>query len=163
MNIVEVARTQLGVHEATGRNDGIPAERYMRGDKLAWCAGFVLYCIDRSSSAHKASFSLHPVYYACRAVSGFVEVAKTLGLYRPRDGYTPKPGDVIFFANATSDVGRPGNHVGIVEDVDVHQGDGKGERVHTIEGNTSNKVARRDYAVDDTRILGYCCMQEPTE
>lgn len=163
MDIVSVAQSQLGIHEATGRNDGIPAERYMRGDKLAWCAGFVLYCIDKSTNAHRGAFALHPVYYKCRAVSGFVDVAKDLGLYRARASYTPKPGDVVFFANATSDVGRPGNHCGIVESVDVHHGSGKGERVHTIEGNTSNKVARRDYAVDDVRILGYCCMQEPTE
>jgi hypothetical protein len=70
---------------------------------------------------------------------------------RLREGYNPQPGDVIFFTNATSDVGIAGNHCGVVEE--VVEG-----RVRTIEGNTSNRVARRDYAVDDKRILGYASL-----
>jgi hypothetical protein len=121
----------------------------MRGDALAWCAGFVLWCIHQSDSRWRHAFEAQ--HYKCRRVSGFIDVAGENGVFRPRKGYDPQPGDVIFFANATSDVGVAGNHCGIVE----HVTDG---RVHTIEGNSSNKVARRDYAVDDKRISGYASL-----
>jgi hypothetical protein len=145
----DIARTQLGVSEKTGKNDGIPAQRYMRGDALAWCAGFVLWCIHESDSRWRHAFEAQ--HYKCRRVSGFVDVAGENGVFRPRKGYDAQPGDVVFFANATSDVGVAGNHCGIVE----HVLEG---RVHTIEGNSSNKVARRDYAVDDKRISGYASL-----
>ncbi|MBO6158866.1 MAG: SH3 domain-containing protein, partial [Firmicutes bacterium] len=40
------------------------------------------------------------------------------------------------------------SHTGIVEKVD-------GSKVYTIEGNTSDQVARRSYALNNSRILGY--------
>jgi cell wall-associated NlpC family hydrolase len=60
-------------------------------------------------------------------------------------GYTPAPGDLIFFdweGDGVSD------HVGIVERAD-------GTTVYTIEGNTSDSVARRSYALDSVKITGY--------
>ena len=56
----------------------------------------------------------------------------------------PQPGDQIFFTY------RPGeiSHTGIVEKVD-------GETVTTIEGNTSDMVARRTYQLGDSRIAGF--------
>ncbi|MDR1002428.1 MAG: CHAP domain-containing protein [Oscillospiraceae bacterium] len=60
-------------------------------------------------------------------------------------GYIPKPGDIVFFD--WSHDGRP-QHVGIVERIE-------GEVVHTIEGNTSDMVARRSYRLDSADLLGY--------
>lgn len=59
--------------------------------------------------------------------------------------YTPVAGDLIFF-----DWGNDGsiNHVGIV--VNVENG-----FVNTIEGNSSNKVQRRRYAIGESAIYGY--------
>ncbi len=56
----------------------------------------------------------------------------------------PQPGDQIFFTY------RPGeiSHTGIVEKVE-------GGIVTTIEGNTSDMVARRSYSIGDSRIAGY--------
>ena len=56
----------------------------------------------------------------------------------------PQPGDQIFFTY------RPGeiSHTGIVEKVE-------GGTVTTIEGNTSDMVARRSYSIGDSRIAGY--------
>lgn len=56
----------------------------------------------------------------------------------------PRPGDQIFFGSSTSNVG----HTGIVEKVE-------GGKVHTIEGNTSDRVARRSYSLSDKTIVGY--------
>lgn len=56
----------------------------------------------------------------------------------------PQPGDQIFFTYRPGEV----SHTGIVEKVD-------GETVTTIEGNTSDMVARRTYQLGDSRIAGF--------
>lgn len=56
---------------------------------------------------------------------------------------TPEPGDQVFFF-AAGEI----NHTGVVEKV------GMGA-ITTIEGNTSDMVARRSYALGDSRIAGY--------
>jgi hypothetical protein len=60
-------------------------------------------------------------------------------------GYTPTSGDLIFFDWDADDAS---DHVGIVERVE-------NGIVHTIEGNTSDSVARRSYALDSVKIVGY--------
>ena len=56
----------------------------------------------------------------------------------------PKPGDQIFFGTSIEDA----EHTGIVEEVNA-------TTVITIEGNTSNKVARRTYPLNHSRLVGY--------
>ena len=71
----------------------------------------------------------------------------SLGYYRAKGQFhtsNPKPGDQIFFGGSTSDV----DHTGLVEKV-------ANGRVYTIEGNTSEMVARRDYALSYSYIVGY--------
>ena len=53
-------------------------------------------------------------------------------------------GDQIFFGSSTSN----SNHTGIVEKVE-------NAKVYTIEGNASNQVARRSYALNASNIIGY--------
>lgn len=65
------------------------------------------------------------------------------GRYHAKD---PKPGDQIFFSTAHSKSNV--SHTGLVEKVD-------GSKVYTIEGNTSDKVARRSYYLNDSYIVGY--------
>ena len=56
----------------------------------------------------------------------------------------PQKADQIFFGTGWDNV----THTGMV--VDVRDG-----RVYTIEGNTSDMVAERNYAINDARIFGY--------
>lgn len=56
----------------------------------------------------------------------------------------PQPGDQIFFTYQPGEI----SHTGIVEKVE-------GGTVTTIEGNTSDMVARRSYSIGDSRIAGY--------
>ncbi len=56
----------------------------------------------------------------------------------------PQPGDQIFFSYAAGEV----SHTGIVESV-------SGTTVTTIEGNTSDSVARRSYPIGSGSIYGY--------
>jgi len=57
---------------------------------------------------------------------------------------TPEPGDQIFFSYASGEY----SHTGLVESV-------SGGVVTTIEGNTSDSVGRRSYAVGSSTIAGY--------
>ena len=58
-------------------------------------------------------------------------------------GGTPKTGDQIFFGKKYDE-----SHTGLVEKVDANY-------VYTIEGNTSDRLLRRSYARNSTKIAGY--------
>lgn len=53
--IIKMAGSQLGVKEATGRNDGPVVESYLRsvglGKGYAWCMAFVYWCAKEVSKA----------------------------------------------------------------------------------------------------------------
>lgn len=136
-SVLDAARSQLGVREATGNNDGVPAQRYSNGQNVPWCANFVSWAFREAG---------HPLPGNQVAIGSCDTMAAELRragrLYRKGE-QTPQPGDVIFF-------GTPGDltHVGIVERVE-------GGRVYTIEGNSGNRVAERSYSLDDARIVCY--------
>ena len=106
--------------------------------RVEWCACFVSWCADKSgliASGNVPKFSL------CRdGVSWFQGQNKWQS-----GGTTPTAGMIIFF-----DWDHDGNsdHVGIVEKCE-------GGRVYTVEGNSSDQVRQRNYAVDYASIMGY--------
>ena len=106
----------------------------------AWCAAFVSWCLEVAGAKDSAGGK----FTSCTL---WVERLQELGLYSTRSsGYMPKVGDLIFFRSAGTT--RASDHIGIVRHV-------KNGRVYTVEGNSSNKVAARDYALSDTYIVGY--------
>ena len=144
-DIVEVAKTQVGYRE-TGTND----TKYNRwfgslpgyGYNYAWCQTFVAWCANQAG----VPTSMIP------RVSGTISAKDTFkknGTYHagPYEGgsYTPKKGDIIYFYSSGSE---SKHHVGIVSDC-------VNGIVYTIEGNSSNKVATRQYSVNDGNIRGY--------
>lgn len=135
---LDFARGELGTTEATGRNDGIPAQRYSGGRHEPWCANFVAWTFQQ------AGRPLPGVPRRLAGVQYMEDQMKRAGLFHKG---RPKPGDIIFFANRGPEAGV-GRHVGLVDRVE-------GDRVHTIEGNSANGVRERSYAVDDPRISGY--------
>lgn len=153
IHAIDVAATQVGIAEETGNNDGIPAERYMRGDKLAWCAGFVLYCYAHSDDDNIEKRESE--WWKFRKVSTMLDAMRMRGVVLPR-GLVPTRNDLIFYGNrAGSDKGR-GTHVGIVERVVVEKRDAKfAANVHTIEGNLSDKVCRRVVSLDDKSVVAF--------
>ena len=106
--------------------------------RVEWCACFVSWCADQSgliASGNVPKFSL-----CSDGVSWFQGKNKWQS-----GGTTPTAGMIIFFDwdhDGTSD------HVGIVEKCE-------GGRVYTIEGNSSDQVRQRNYAVDYSSIMGY--------
>lgn len=156
--LLEIARSQIGYKEkesnsqldsATG-NAGddnytkyardLHAAGYYQASKqgFAWCDMFVDWCFlqlcgGNADAAQKMIFQSGPYGAGCKFSAQYYQGA---GRYFEEG----EPGDQIFFNNYA--------HTGIVESV-------AGGIVTTIEGNTSNMVARRTYAVDAKCIDGY--------
>lgn len=130
--IVQVALTQEG-------NGGDPYwSWYGFSSRVEWCACFVSWCADQCGYIESGVI---PKFSLC---SSGMEWFESRGQFM--DGsYVPTSGDLIFF-----DWGNDGNidHVGIVESVV----DGT---VYTVEGNSGDKVVRRDYPIGYEQIEGY--------
>ena len=109
---------------------------------FAWCDMFVDWCFLTAFGYEKALALLcQPERSAGAGCTYSLRYFKNKGQFHTSD---PKPGDQIFFGTSLDN----STHTGIVESVDKKQ-------VHTIEGNTSNQVARRNYSLTNSRILGY--------
>lgn len=116
------------------------AAGYYQANKngYAWCDMFVDWCfLQLCGTKEKAEAMI------CQTGlygAGCVWSAK---YYKQQNRFytsNPQPGDQIFFNSYA--------HTGIVEKI-------VGSVVHTIEGNTSNQVARRTYTLGSSSIDGY--------
>ena len=154
-DVVAIALSQLDYHE--GNSSADYAGKNANGTKnyteynralgtvggtysYYWCASFVSWCLAQAGAVDSAGGR----FASCTL---WVEALRDMGRYSTRSsGYTPKPGDLIFFRSAG--VTRASDHVGIVRYV-------KNGRVYTVEGNSSNRVSANDYALSDTYIVGY--------
>lgn len=106
--------------------------------RVAWCACFVSWCANECGYIEAG---IIPMFAWCPyGVQWFQDRA----LWQD-NSYIPEPGDIIFFDWEQDGVC---DHVGIVEYVE-------GEYVHTVEGNTSNSVARRTYRIGSVSVFGY--------
>lgn len=149
-DVLELAETQLGYQESI-RNyvmSGDETKGYTRygawygipyGD---WCAMFVSFCLNY------AEVEGLPLDCNCQ---NWIETlsGEKLDLYRTKDVYDPRPGDLIFF-DWTGD-GRA-NHVGLVKSLEETE---NGIVLTTLEGNSSNRVKINTYDIDHKSILGY--------
>jgi hypothetical protein len=131
---------EVGVREATGKNDGVQVEAYLKSVNLGkgypWCAAYVIWvykqCGINTSTASAWSPSLLPrskvIYQAGRPPTGI-----------------PQPGDVfgIYFNNLK----RVG-HVGF-----VHRWQDLNGYVRTVEGNTNEAGSREGDGVYMKRRL----------
>jgi hypothetical protein len=133
-DIVAVAASQIG---------NIGGEPYWSWygftSRAEWCACFVSWC---ANEVGYIDAGLLPRFASCQSQG--IPWFRERGLWQAA-GYIPAPGDTIFFDwenDGASD------HVGIVDSVE-------GETVYTIEGNTSDSVARQSYRLDSVKIAGY--------
>lgn len=151
MNIIEklinIAKAEIGTAEPTGDDKYIIVYNALTGSKfgmdVAWCAIFVTWVM------HAAGVARDIVLYFANCDTG-MNWFKDKGQFNDAKAwggnYTPKAGDIIFFSSKYKQ--NDSTHVGIVTGV-------TGTVVHTIEGNTSDAVHERSYAIDDKYILGY--------
>ena len=131
-DIVDVAIGEIGYKEQGNNRTKYGAWYGMNG--AAWCHMFVSWC------AYKAGVSTSIVPKTASTSAGMAWFKKN-GLFRYKGKYIPKRGDIVYFKTNRS-------HVGIVEKV-------VGSTLHTVEGNTSDRVARRTYPLSNATITGY--------
>ncbi|WP_040834661.1 CHAP domain-containing protein [Nocardia brevicatena] len=140
--IVGVAQNELGndVIETNGdnvpiyRKTGLPTEYNIKG--LPWCAAFSTWVWDKAG--YKVGWSNE------NYVPAIWSDAEALGLRRAVS--QAQPGDMIIFDWEHD--GTP-DHVGIVEAVDYNTG-----QIHTIEGNSSNRLQQRSYSMNAGSLFG---------
>lgn len=166
--LLEIARGELGYRE---ERSGATKYGVWTGDPTAeWCAEFLCWCVDQVDRQHGTQLlnSIYPYYtgtntgrdwflkqgrYIARkgTVPGWgSQWNKITGEAIAKNSYIPQPGDWMFFS--TSALGDT-THVAMVEYCAYdEQG---GVRVHVIEGNNPDSVARNVYSIDHWAILGY--------
>ncbi len=161
--VIDVAWSQVGYHEkASDRDlDDFKANsgdgnwtkyardldamsRFYNGRKngFAWCDCFVDWCFVQAYGRAGAQFLLcQPDNSSGAGCSFSAQYYNAKGQFHKSN---PQTGDQIFFGAAFNNVW----HTGLVVEVQA-------SRVVTIEGNTSDQVARRSYALTDPSIFGY--------
>jgi len=137
--IVEVAKAEIG---------NVGGDKFWKWygftSRVDWCAIFCSWCADQCG------------YIESGLLPKFAVVGDGASWFKARHrwsgrGYSPKPGDFIFF-----DFEQDGvlDHVGIVENCD-------GKVVTTIEGNAGNACKRLSYVAGSSSIAGYGLMIRP--
>jgi hypothetical protein len=136
--ILNAVRNEVGVAEQPpGSNDGPRIAQYRQATAGAgvgpWCAYFV------SWAARQAGAPIGDQGQGFGLVDDVWAWAERSGKAIPAAGAVPQPGDLIVWDE----------HIGVVESVDP---DGA---IRTIEGNSSDSVARRTYGPDGGGAVGY--------
>jgi hypothetical protein len=132
------AQAEVGVAEQPpGSNDSPRIAQYRNATAGSgvgpWCAYFV------SWAARQAGAPLGDSGQGFGRVDDVWSWAERTGKALPAGSGRPQPGDLIVWDE----------HIGIVESVDA---DGS---IHTVEGNSSDRVARRSYGSDGGGAVGY--------
>jgi hypothetical protein len=119
----EIYTSQIGVREATGRNDGVDVEKYLASVKLgpgyAWCAAFVNWTL-KECGYKTANSGWSPDWFPITRIVSDPRAGDVFGIYFP---------DKKRIA-----------HVGFIDD----WGD---TRVKTVEGNTNGAGSREGNGV----------------
>lgn len=157
----------MHVREATGANDGADVLYFTRGDKVPWCAAFILRAIEAagwpkppcSEQARAQHGDRWGWYYENRRVAAWLRNTRAAGALVTG---LPERNDLVFYgARAGSDESTAAGqmHIDIVESVetDVHPS----PVIHVIGGNLGNAVRRRVVSVGDPRIVGIGRLARP--
>ena len=127
--IIRQAGDQLGVTEATGHNDGVAVESYLKsvglGKGYAWCMAFVYWC---AKQAAKKLGLINPL----KSTGGVLDEWQS---GRGTHVTQPEQGCIFIMHHPT------GYHTGIVTGV-LPNG-----VLHTIEGNTNSNGSREGTSV----------------
>ena len=146
--VLTLARGEIGYHEQ-GNNwtkyaQDLDRTNWYNGAKngYAWCDVFVDWLFWKSfGDPLGREMICQPTGSAGAGCLYSAQYYKAAGKWYTTN---PQPGDQIFFTYAPSEY----SHTGIVESV-------QNGVVTTIEGNTSDQVARRQYTVGSANIAGY--------
>lgn len=148
-NFINIALNEC--KNVAGKTGGEKYRQWYSGkaDGANWCATFVSWCADQAGILDTAI----PKFQSCDAgVKWFKDKNQFDYVSRYGGGGLPARGKIIFFCKGNK---NDSTHVGIVTKVE-------GNKVYTVEGNTSNTVKERSYDTNNTRILGYASPSYPS-
>lgn len=139
LNVIDVARSQIGVHESPSGSNNVKYNtwfygREVHGDRYSWCATFLDWIFERAGCGRLYPHNANAAYGQDDVVSkcGGRWILKQNKDLASRKSYVrnhAEVGDIVDFNfNGLSDWRQ---HTGIVENVD-------GDYLITIEGNTSS-------------------------
>lgn len=161
--VLDLARSEVGYHEKASNNQLNDKTANSGGSNWTKYAEY-LDSLAGFYNGPKQSFPWCDVFYDYLFVKIFGEELGRKMLCQPMNSMgagclysaqyykdagrwhrtSPNPGDQIFFSYSSGEY----SHTGIVEEV-------TGNTVTTIEGNTSDQVARKTYSINDFGIVGY--------
>jgi hypothetical protein len=135
---LQAALAEVGVAEQPpGSNDSPRIAQFRQATAGSgvgpWCAYFV------SWAARQAGAPIGDSGQGYGRVDDVWAWGQRTGRAMPASGTTPQPGDLIVWDE----------HIGIVQSVDA---DGS---IHTVEGNSSDRVSQRTYGSDGGGAIGY--------
>lgn len=166
--VLETAIAELGYIE--GPNNLTKYGQWAGDPNAAWCAEFICWSVDQTDQRLGLQLlkSVYPKYSGQntgrdwyikrgRFVSrkGVVTDWGTQWLkgehsQLQKNGYIPRPGDLVFFSyNGSEDT----DHVALVEYC-AYDEEGN-VCIHVIEGNNPDRVQRAKYPLDNGQILGF--------
>lgn len=137
--IIDIAKSEIGTSENPLGSSNVKYNTWYYGHAVSganypWCAVFISWCADQAD----IPTNMIP---KTASVSNLQSFFINQGLYKNK-GYTPNPGDIMIQKS------NGASHTGIVIE-------SNGATFSTIEGNTSNKVAKRSYSLNDNRLSGF--------
>ena len=147
--VIDLALSEVGYHEygSNGNKyaeylDSIPGFYNGKKNFYAWCDCFIDFLFAKSYGVVGAKELLCQPDNSLGA--GCLYSANYFKQHGRFHEHNPQTGDQIFFTYREGEV----SHTGLVVDVTSYS-------VVTVEGNTSDMVAKRSYPLSDARIFGY--------
>jgi hypothetical protein len=135
---IQLGLKELGVKEATGKNDGKRVgvyQDFIDGDKSTWmkgqpwCAAFMSWCVDQAAK----KLGLTPKLKKTASSSDIYAQAKKLGLVLDQ----PIPYCIGLIKGTGGSAGKTHHHTFRVLSVDLEHG-----LVHGLDGNWGNQVCK---------------------
>lgn len=120
--MINVALGELGNHERDNSHHKYEAFNGL-DDSQPWCAAFVTWVAGAAGYLKEGIF---PRFVGCTTGLHLFKTKTNAEVHYANTGYTPQPGDIIFFSWKAD---GSANHVGIVLSADANY-------VYTVEGNT---------------------------
>lgn len=117
--VVNTYTAEVGVREATGKNDGHRVEQYLASTQLgpgyAWCAAFVNWTYQKCGVVTPKSAAWSPSWFPAGKLTHYPQPGDVFGIYFPSKGRIA--------------------HVGFIDEWGS-------SRVKTVEGNTNSAGSR---------------------
>jgi hypothetical protein len=130
---IEIGLKEIGVKEATGRNDGARVAVFQKFVGIAapqpWCAAFMSWCVGQAAK----QLGIKPVLHSSGSSTEIYHEAKELGLLLAK----PQPYCIGLVKGSGGTPGKDHHHTFRVLSVDWEHG-----LVHSLDGNVSDQVKK---------------------